>query len=67
MGTTTRVDRSARRWRRAGDARAHGYCVYTHADWAHAYVSADGEHSYESDVRVRRGAGRVARRGRCIE
>ena len=30
------------------DARAHGYCVYTHADWAHAYVSADGEHAYES-------------------
>ena len=30
------------------DARAHGYCVYSHADWAHAYVSADGEHSYEA-------------------
>ena len=30
------------------DARAHGYCVYTHADWAHAYASADGEHAYEA-------------------
>jgi len=29
------------------DARTHGYCVYSHADWAHAYVSADGEHAYD--------------------
>ena len=30
------------------DPATRGYCVYTHADWAHAYVSADGEHAYEA-------------------
>ena len=38
------------------DARAHGYCVYSHADWAHAYVSADGEHSYEATTAFGPGA-----------
>ena len=26
------------------DPSTHGYCVYSHADWSHAYASATGEH-----------------------
>ena len=26
------------------DQSTHGYCVYSHADWSHAYASATGEH-----------------------
>ena len=29
------------------DPETHGYCVYSHADWAHAYKSVEGEFDYD--------------------
>jgi all-trans-8'-apo-beta-carotenal 15,15'-oxygenase len=41
----------------------HGYCVYSHADWAHAYVTADGEHDYACEASAESGSAPEELRG----